>query len=113
MNSTSEKIFENALRDALTEATPPAADAAIREAIRSAVHAPQAQPSNPFRNVVRWFAAAACIAIALGVGTWIYGREHATQTAALREEGDIMLEIIGLASVDDVYSIDGMDIAQL
>ena len=96
-----EEELSRLLKESLEEETPAAADALIRAAIRRA---------RPSRRVWWWVAAAAGVAAALGVGTWLYDRERAQQLAALRDDADAMLEIIGMASVDDVYSI---DVAQL
>ena len=92
-----EEDLARLFKESLEEETPSAADAAIRAAIRRA---------RPRRRVWWWAAAAAGVAAALGVGTWLYDRERAQQLAALRDDTDAMLEIFGMASVDDVYSID-------
>ena len=107
MNTIHEEGFENALRRALREDTPPAADALIRAAIhgaREGVHG--GAPSRTHAMHISRWAAAAGMAVAVGLASWMYGRGRNMQNAALREEGDIMLEIIGLASVDSVYSMD-------
>lgn len=107
MNATPKENFEDALRRALREDTPPAADALIRAAIRGAhKDAHDGAPSRTHSMHISRWAAAAGLAIAVGLGSWMYGRGRNMQNAALREEGDIMLEIIGLASVDSVYSMD-------
>ena len=85
-----EEDLARLFKESLEEETPMAADAAIRAAIRRV---------RPSRRVWWWVAAAAGVAAALGVGTWLYDRE-------LRDDTDAMLEIFGMASVDDVYSID-------
>ncbi len=92
-----EEDLARLFKESLEEETPMAADAAIRAAIRWA---------RPSRRVWWWMAAAAGVAAALGVGTWLYDRERAQQLAALRDDADAMLEIFDMASVDDVYSID-------
>ena len=92
-----EEDLARRFKESLEEETPMAADAAIRAAIRRA---------RPSRRVWWWVAAAAGVAAALGVGTWLYDRERTQQLAALRDDADAMLEIFGMASVDDVYSID-------
>ncbi len=102
MEESLSRMFKNALE----EDTPPSADAAIRAAIRR----PRA------RHRLSW-AAAAGLAMALGFGAWFYGRESPkppavadNERAVTSEEGEVMLEIIGMASVDDVYSL---EVAQL
>ena len=92
-----DEMLTRALKESLEEETPAAADAVIRAAMRRA---------RPRRRAWWWWAAAAGVALALGVGTWLYDRERAQQLAAMRDDADAMLEIIGMASVDDVYSID-------
>jgi len=96
-----ESLYEH-LKDSLEADTPPAVDMRIRAAIRR---------SRP-RRVSRWkwWAAAAGVALALGCGTWLYNREHAQQLAAMRDAGEVMLEIMCMASVDDVYNIDTMQL---
>ncbi len=94
-----EKHLSRIIKDALVEETPPSADAFIRAAIRR----PRAH-----RRIL--WAAAAGLALAMGCGAWIFGHERAQQIAAIGDEGEVMLEIIGMASVDDVYSL---DVAQL
>lgn len=90
-----EELF-NHIKDALAEDTPPAIDARIRAAIR---------PARP-RRLWWTVAAAAGLALMLAGGAWLYGHERAQQIAALGDDGNAMLEIIGMASVDDVYSVD-------
>ncbi len=92
-----EEDLARLFKESLEEETPSSADAAIRAAIRRA---------RPRRRVWWWVATAAGVAAALGVGTWLYDRERTQQLAALRDDADAMLEIFGMASVDDVYSID-------
>ena len=92
-----EEMLTRALKESLEEETPAAADAVIRAAMRRA---------RPRRRAWWWAAAAAGVAAAIGVGAWLYGREQAQQLAALRDDADAMLEIIGMASVDDVYTFD-------
>ena len=96
-----EEKLSRLLKESLEEETPATADALIRAAIRR---------ERPRGRVWWWVAAAAGVALALGAGTWLYDRERTQQLAALRDDADAMLEIIGMASVDDVYSI---DVAQL
>ena len=93
-----EEMLTRALKESLEEETPAAADAVIRAAMRRA---------RPRRRAWWWVAAAAAgVAAAIGVGAWLYGREQAQQLAAMRDDADAMLEIIGMASVDDVYTFD-------
>lgn len=92
-----EEMLTRALKESLEEETPAAADAVIRAAMRRA---------RPRRRAWWWAAAAAGVAAAIGVGAWLYGREQAQQLAAMRDDADAMLEIIGMASVDDVYTFD-------
>ena len=93
-----EEDLARLFKESLEEETPAAADAVIRAAMRRA---------RPRRRAWWWAAAAAAgVAAAIGVGTWLYDRERTQQLAALRDDADAMLEIFGMASVDDVYTFD-------
>ena len=89
-----EKKLENLLREAWTDDPPPARDVRILAAIR-------ATAPNPWATALRW-AAAAIIVLMLGGGLWRYG-QHREQ--ALQEDGELMLEIIGMANIDDFSGI--------
>ena len=89
-----EKKLENLLRDAWTDDPPPARDVRILAAIRATV-------PNPWTTALRW-AAAASIVLMLGGGLWRYGQQR---EIALQEEGELMLEIIRMANIDDFSGI--------
>ena len=86
--------MENLLRDAWTDDPPPARDVRILAAIR-------ATAPSPWTTALRW-AAAASIVLMLGGGLWRYGQHR---EIALQEEGELMLEITGMANVDDFSGI--------
>jgi len=89
-----ENKLENLLREAWTDDPPPARDVRILAAIR-------ATAPNPWATLLRW-AAAASIVLMLGGGLWRYG-QHREQ--ALQEDGELMLEITGMANIDDFSGI--------
>ena len=94
--------FEKMLRDALADEEPPAAaDGRIRLAMRIAA-------ATRRRRIFRRFAAAACLALLVGgVGLWQHGRQGdvAGDGLAVPDEGEIMLDIIGMADVDEFYAL--------
>ena len=89
-----EDNLENVLRDAWTEEPPASCDVRIMAAIR--VPAPRRWVS-----VVGW-AAAACLVLMLGGSLWRYGQQR---EIALQEDGELMLEITGMANIDDFSCI--------
>ena len=89
-----EKKLENLLREAWTDDPPPARDVRILAAIR-------ATAPNPWITLLRW-AAAASIVLMLGGGLWRYGQQR---ELALQEDGELMLEITGMANIDDFSGI--------
>jgi len=89
-----EKKLENLLREAWTDDPPPARDVRILAAIR-------ATALNPWITLLRW-AAAASIVLMLGGGLWRYGQQR---ELALQEDGELMLEITGMANIDDFSGI--------
>lgn len=105
MDEKSENTFEQALRQTLREGTPPRIDAIIREAIRSNA-AKRPIPSHAAHFHFRRWAAAAGIVAALGIGSWFYERGRGAAHDPAYDESDIMLEIIGLASVNSVSAVD-------
>lgn len=82
------------LRDAMVADPPCGADAQILATIRSAA----AVRRRSF--TWQWIAAAASVAILLG-GMLYYGRLRET---SIQEDGELMLEITGMASMEDFYS---------
>ena len=97
--STDRKI-ENVLREAL-EAEPPAAvDLRLRAAMDF-----EAASRRHRRHSRRWWAAAACLSVFLGVaGLLQFQRYNARREAKLQEAGEIMLEIMGMAAADEFYA---------
>ena len=89
-----ENKLENLLREAWTDDPPAARDVRILAAIRVTV-------SNPWVTALRW-AAAASIVLMLGGGLWRYGQHR---ELALQEDGELMLEITGMANIDDFSGI--------
>ena len=96
MNEQIEKM----LRESLDEETPEAADARILAAIRI-----EAATRRRWRRT-RWLAAAAGLALLLGGGIWQFGAQRTVaqpyeadqqDDVALVDEGEIVLDIIGLA----------------
>ena len=58
-----------------------------------------------FTRARRWWAAAACFVVFLGVaGLLQFQRYSARREAKLQEAGEIMLEILGMASADEFYA---------
>ena len=85
---------DDMLRDAMAAEPPLGADARILAAIRSTAVA-------RCRSFAwQWIAAAASVTMLLG-GMLYYGRLRET---AIQEDGELMLEITGMASVEDFYS---------
>ena len=91
--------MEKMLRDALDAEPSAAADGRILAAIRLGAAARRR------RRRMRWLAAAAGLAILLGGGLWQHlhreSTEHPQNVVAFQDEGDVMLEIIGMADADD------------
>ena len=84
--------FDGILLDALAAEPPVAADARIRAAIRGS--------ALSRRHIWRWLAAAAGLMILAGGFLHLgYQREK-----MLQEDAELMLEITGMASVEDFYS---------
>ena len=109
MNEQIEKMF----RESLDEDTPKAADARILAAIRSEVAA-----RRRWRRT-RWLAAAAGLALLLGGGIWQFGIQRTVvrpyeadqqDDVALVDEGEIVLDIIGLA---EPLELEVFQVAQL
>ena len=88
-----EKIDEM-LRDATAMDPPGLADSRILAAIGTEARSRR----RPFAWY--WLVAAASVAVMLG-GTLYYGRLRET---AIQADGELMLEITGMASVEDFYS---------
>ena len=86
--------LENLLRDAWTDDPPPVRDVRILAAIR-------ATAPSLWATVLRW-AVAASIVLILGGGLWRYGQNR---ELALQEDGELMLEITGMANIDDFSGI--------
>lgn len=97
--STDRKI-ENVLREAL-EAEPPAeVDLRLRATIGF-----EASLRRHRRQTRNWWAAAACLAVFLGVaGLLQFQHYSALREEKLQEAGEIMLEIIGMAAADEFYA---------
>ena len=93
-----ENKLENMLREAWTDEPPAMRDVRILAAIR-------ATASNPWTTTLRW-AAAASIVLMLGGGLWRYGQHREEEREiALQEAGELMLEITGMANIDDFSGI--------
>ena len=86
--------IDDMLRDAVAMDPPDVADARILAAIGTEARARR----RPFAWY--WLAAAASVAVMLG-GTLYYGH---LREIAIQQEGELMLEITGMASVEDFYS---------
>jgi len=109
MNEQIEKM----LRESLDEETPESADARILAAIRI-----EAAARRRWRRM-RWLAAAAGLVLLLGGGIWQFGTQRTvTQPRevdqpgdlALVDEGEIVLDIIGLA---EPLEFEAFQVAQL
>ena len=109
MNEQIEKM----LRESLDVETPESADARILAAIRI-----EAAACRHWRRM-RWLAAAAGLVLLLGGGIWQFGtRRTVTQPrevdqpgdVALVDEGEIVLDIIGLA---EPLEFEAFQVAQL
>jgi ferric-dicitrate binding protein FerR (iron transport regulator) len=109
MNEQIEKM----LRESLDEETPEAADARILSAIRI-----EAVARRRWRRM-RWLAAAAGLTLLLGGGIWQFGMQRTVvqpreadqqDDVALVDEGEIVLDIIGLAEPLD---LEAFQVAQL
>ena len=97
--STDRKI-ENVLREALEAEPPAAADLRLRAAIGF-----EAVSRRHRCQTRRWWVAAACLAVFLGVvGLLQFQHYSARREAKLQEAGEIMLEIIGMAAADEFYA---------
>ena len=97
--STDRKI-ENVLREALEAEPPAAADLRLR-----AVMGFEAASRRHRRQMRRWWAVAACLAVFLGFsGLLQFQHYSARREARLQEAGEIMLEIIGMAAADEFYA---------
>ena len=82
------------LRDAMVAEPPGVADVRILAAIRS-------EATVRRRSFTwQWITAAASVAMLLG-GMLYYGRLRET---SIQEDGELMLEITGMASMEDFYS---------
>ena len=112
-----DERFGDMLREAMDEETPPLADARIRAAMRLA------GTSYRRRRILRFLAAAAAGLVVLVAGGvfLLQGNSQEREVPGLcaapvqREadvltDGDVMLEIIGMADVDDFCS---MQVAQM
>ena len=98
--NTDRKI-ENVLREALEAEPPAAADLRLRTAIGL-----EAASRRHRHQLRRWWAAAACLAVFLGVaGLLQFQRYSARREAKLQEAGEIMLEIMGMAAADEFYAM--------
>ena len=109
MNEQIEKM----LRGSLDEETPESADARILAAIRI-----EAAARRRWRRM-RWLAAAAGLALLLGGGIWQFGMQRTAAQpreanqlgdVALVDEGEIVLDIIGLA---EPLELEAFQVAQL
>ena len=97
--NTDRKI-ENVLREALEAEPPAAADLRLRAAIGF-----EASSRRHWRQTRRWWAAAACLAVFLGVAGLLQFQSYsARREAKLQEAGEIMLEILGMAAADEFYA---------
>ena len=109
MNEQIEKM----LRESLDVETPESADARILAAIRI-----EAAARRRWRRM-RWLAAAAGLALLLGGGIWQFGMQRTAAQpreanqpgdVALVDEGEIVLDIIGLA---EPLELEAFQVAQL
>jgi len=92
--------IENVLREALAAEPPAAADLRLRAAMGF-----EASLRRHRRRTRHWWAAAACLAVFLGVAGLLQFRHYsARREAKLQEAGEIMLEIIGMAAADEFYA---------
>ena len=90
--------MERFLRDALAVEPSEAADGRILDAIRGN------EVLRRWKRSVGWWAAAACLAVALAGGILRYVGSPKDAAATQGEVGDVMLEIIGMASIDEFYA---------
>lgn len=109
MNEQIEKM----LRESLDAETPESADTRILAAIRI-----EAAARRRWRRM-RWLAAAAGLALLLGGGIWQFGMQQTAAQpreanqpgdVALVDEGEIVLDIIGLA---EPLEFEAFQVAQL
>jgi len=103
MDCTGEDRMDALLAEALAADPPAAADAVVLREIAAAAPLPRRTMAP------RWWgglAAAACAAIA--VGGWLWHRENEL-CKVLDEEGAVLLEIAGMASVAQFYGFDAVD----
>ena len=109
MNEQIEKM----LRESLDVETPESADARILAAIRI-----EAAARRRWRRM-RWLAAAAGLALLLGGGIWQFGPQRSVvrsyeadqqDDVAFMDEGEIVLDIIGLA---EPLELEAFQVAQL
>ena len=91
--------IERSLRDALAVEPSEAADRCVLDAIHS-----MDMQRGRHRVIWGWWAAAACLAIVLAGGILRYGGEPERISATPNEVGEVMLEIIGMASIDEFYA---------
>lgn len=93
--------IENVLREAIEAEPPAAADSRLRAAIGF-----EAVVRRHRRYVRRcWGAVAACFVVFLGIaGLFQFQRYSSYQEAKRQEAGEIMLEIIGMATADEFYA---------
>ena len=88
--------IEAHLREALAEEPPATCDERVIAAIGA-----EARVRGVRRARFGWFASAACLLVALGCG-WLW-RYDLEQEARLQAEGELMLEITGMASYEEFY----------
>ena len=105
--------IEKMLKESLDVETPETADARILAAIRI-----EAAARRRWRRM-RWLAAAAGLALLLGGGIWQFGMQRTAAQpreanqpgdVALVDEGEIVLDIIGLA---EPLELEAFQVAQL
>ena len=90
--------MERCLRDALAAEPSEATDRRILDAILGG------GVLSKRRRAWSWWAAAACLAIAIVGGILRYGDGPEGVAVTQSDVGDVMLEIIGMASIDEFYA---------
>ena len=104
--------FERLLREALSEEeTPPQTDARIVEEIRKAAAKTPGHSGSgtlpPGRFAWRIAASFAAV-LAAGALVWLHGTMSQQHAAVHVDEGEVVLEIIGMASLDEFYAVSSL-----
>lgn len=103
-----DRFHDNVLARLPKAEPPPGVDANVIAAIRA-----EARRSGMRKFSMRALMAAAFAAVLLSVVNFRFGagRNEVDSSAIAEEDGDIMLDIIGLASSADLYDVSDVDAA--